>query len=206
MVQLDIPAAFAVSMLFVDLGRKRLKGEAERSPGEKPGAYYQFLFRSIFFAGFVISPAGLYLLAGWPGWEQLYWSRRFEELILQGWFNALLPAFFIMSIVLAGYLGHILGYRLITTGKEKYLRPAYIGVLVLSAIPVLLSYPAFLLVGTYDQYHNLNGQTREAMTAVWKNPYDFSVGWLGVMIYFATALIYSIIKIRRDIKEYGADY
>lgn len=200
MVQLDIPAAFAVSMLFVDLGRNILKREAERMPGEKPGAYYHFLFRSIFFAGFVISPAGLYLLAGWPGWEQLYWSKRFEELILRGWFNALLPAFFIMSIVLAGYIGHILGYRLITTGKEKYLRPIYIGVLVLSSIPVLLSYPAFLLVGTYDQYHNLNGQTREAMTAVWKNPYDFSVGWLGVMIYFAAALIYSILKIRKESK------
>lgn len=205
MVQLDIPAAFAVSILFVDLGRNILKREAESSPGETPRAYYQFLFRSIFFAGFVISPAGIYLIAGWPGWEQLYWSKRVEELILHGWFNALLPAFFIMSIVLAGYLGHILGYRLITAGKEKYLRPTYIGVLVLSSIPVLLSYPAFLLVGTYDQYHNLNGQTREAMTAVWKNPYGFGVGWLGVMIYFTAALIYCILKIRREIKERGAD-
>jgi len=204
MVQLDIPAAFAVSMLFVDLGRNVLKREAENSPGEKPKAYYQFLFRSIFFAAFVICPAGLYLLAGWPGWEQLYWGKRVEELILQGWFNALLPTFFIMSIVLAGYIGHILGYRLITTGKEKYLRPIYLGVLVLSAIPVLLSYPAFLLVGTYDQYHNLNGQMREAMVYVWKNPYDFSIGWLGVMIYFTAALVYSILKIRRKAKEdYG---
>jgi hypothetical protein len=106
-----------------------------------------------------------------------------------------------MSIVLASYVGHILGYRLITTGKEKYLRPVYIGVLVFSSIPVLLSYPAFLLVGTYDQYHNLNGQTHEAMTAVWKNPYGFSVGWLGVMIYFTATLIYCALKIRREIKE-----
>lgn len=198
MVQLDIPAAFAVSMFLVDLGRNILKREAEKSPGETPRAYYQFLFRSIFFAGFVISPAGIYLLAGWPGWEQLYWSKRVEELILQGWLNALLPAFFIMSIVLVGYLGHILAYRLITMGKEKYLRPIYIGVLVLSSIPVLLSYPAFLLVGTYDQYHNLNGQTREAMIAVWKNPYGFGVAWLGVMVYFAAALIYLILKIRKE--------
>ena len=200
MVQLDIPAAFAVSMLFMDLGKNMLKRDAEKHPGEIPKSYYRFLFRSIFFAGFVISPAGLYLLAGWPGWEQLYWSKRVEELILQGWFNALLPAFFIMSIVLAGYLGHILGYRLIITGKEKYLRPVYIGVLVLSSIPVLLSYPSFLLVGTYDQYHNLNGQMREAMSAAWKNPYDFSIGWLGVMIYFAAALIYSILRIRKESK------
>ena len=205
MVQLDIPAAFAVSMVFIDVGRNILKREAEETPGETPRAYYHFLFRSIFVAGFVISPAGLYLLAGWPGWEQLYWSKRFEELILQGWFNALLPAFFIMSIVLAGYLGHILGYRLITTGKEKYLRPTYIGVLILSSIPVLLSYPAFLLVGTYDQYHNLNGQTREAMVYAWKNPYGFGVGWLGVIIYFTASLLYFFLKIRKESREYSTD-
>lgn len=205
MVQLDIPTAFAASMLFIDLGRTALKQEAERNPGATPKVYYQFLSYSIFFAGFVISPAGLYLLAGWPGWEQLYWSKRVEELILQGWFNALLPALFIMSIVLAAYLGHALGYYLITTGKEKYLRPIYIGVLVLAAVPVLLSYPSFLLIGTYDQYHNLNGQTREAMIAVWQNPYGFGVGWLGIMIYFIAALTYLAFRIRREIKEHRAN-
>ena len=86
MVQLDIPAAFAVSMFFVDVARKPLKHEAEKTPDQPSKAYYRFLFRSIFFAAFVVSPAGLYLLAGWPGWEQLYWSRRFENLILQGCF------------------------------------------------------------------------------------------------------------------------
>ena len=202
MVQLDIPAAFAVSMFFVDMGRSALKQEAELTPDRPSKAYYRFLFRSLFFAAFVVCPSGLYLLCGWPGWEQLYWSQRFENLILQGWQNALFPAFFIMGIVLASYLGYIVGYRLLIAGKEKYIRPIYLGVLGVSCIPVLLSYPAFLLVGTYDQYHNLNTQTRDAMKAVWNNPYDFGVAWLGVMVYFVAALVYFFLKIRNENEAY----
>jgi len=202
MVQIDIPAAFVVSMFSIDLGRKLIKREAEKRSGAKPAIYYRYLFRSIFFAGFVIAPAGIYLLAGWPGWEQIYWCRRFEELIHTGWVNALLPAFFIMAIVLAGYCGHVLGYRWLVSGKVKYLRPTYIVVLIMVTIVVLLNYPSFLLVGTYDQYHNLNGQTREAMAEVWSNPYGFSVAWVGVMIYFIVALAYLVLKIRKENQSY----
>ena len=67
MVQIDIPAAFAVSLLSIDLGQQILKREAEKNSAKKPSVYYRFLFRSVFYAGCVISPAGLYLLAGWPG-------------------------------------------------------------------------------------------------------------------------------------------
>ena len=202
MVQIDIPAAFVVSMFSIDLGRKLIKREAEKRSGAKPAIYYRYLFRSIFFAGFVIAPAGIYLLAGWPGWEQIYWCRRFEELIHTGWVNALLPAFFIMTIVLAGYCGHVLGYRWLVSGKVKYLRPTYIVVLIMVTIVVLLNYPSFLLVGTYDQYHNLNGQTREAMAEVWSNPYGFSVAWVGVMICFIVALAYLVLKIRKENQSY----
>lgn len=203
MVQLDIPAAFAVSMFFVDLGKNILKREAEKSVDKKPGAYYKFLARSILFASLVICPAGLYLLAGWPGWENIYWYRSFEHMIFSGWFNPLLPTAFMMCIVLAGYVGYRFGYRLVIKGKENYLRPIYMGVLVLSGVPVLLSYPSFLLVGSYDQYHNLAGQTREMMTRPWKNPYDFGVGWLGVMIYFTIILLIMIFRIRGEVKRYS---
>jgi hypothetical protein len=60
-----------------------------------------------------------------------------------GWVNALLPALFVMAIVFAGYCGHILGYRWLISGKAKYLRPAYIGVLVVLSIVVLSCYPSF---------------------------------------------------------------
>lgn len=203
MVQLDIPAAFAASLFFVDLGKKILKSEAEKSVDKKPGAYYKFLARSILFASLVICPAGLYLLAGWPGWENIYWYRRFEVVIFSGWFNPLLPTAFMMSIIFAGYVGYRFGYRLVIKGKENYLRPIYMGVLVLSGVPVLLSYPSFLLVGKYEQYHNLAGQTREMMVSVWKNPHDFGVGWLGVMIYFTIILLIMIFRIRGEVKRYS---
>ena len=205
MVQIDIPAAFVVSMLSIDLGRKALKTEAEKTNGEKPSLYYRHLFRSIFFAGFVIAPAGIYLLAGWPGWEQIYWSKRFEEVMHTGWINALLPALFVMAIVLGAYWGHVLGYRWLIGGKAKYLRPTYIGVLILVGIVVLLNYPSFLLVGTYDQYHNLSGQSREAMARVWSNPYGFSVGWVGVMIFFVISLAWLIFRIRKENQNYAVE-
>jgi hypothetical protein len=198
MVQIDIPAAFVVSMLSIDLGRKVLKEGAEKSGDAKPAIYYRYLFRSVFFAGFVIAPAGIYLLSGWPGWEQIYWSRRFEEVMHTGWVNALLPALFVMAIVFAGYCGHTLGYKWLVSGKAKYLRPTYIGVLVVLSVVVLSCYPSFLLMGTYDQYHNLNNQTRESMASVWSNPYGFSVAWVGVMIYFAVAMAYLVLTIWKE--------
>jgi hypothetical protein len=76
-------------------------------------------------------------------------------------------------------------------------------VLIVVAIVVLLDYPSFLLVGTYDQYHNLHGQTREAMVNAWNNPFGFSVGWMGVMLYFAGALVCLIVKIRKENQRYG---
>ena len=67
-------------------------------------------------------------------------------------------------------------------------------------IIVLLNFPSFLLVGTYDQYHNLNGQVRDAMPSVFLNPHGFSVGWVCVIIYFVLALGYLCLKIIGETK------
>lgn len=201
MVQLDVPAAFAASMFFLDIGRKAVKKAAEGGGHEASATYYRFLFRSVLFAGAVIAPAGTYLLAGWPGWEQIYWSRRFEEVMHTGWVNALLPALFVLAIVLAAYFGHILAYRWLASGREKYVRPMWVGVLLVFCVIVLLNYPSFLLVGTYDQYHNLYGEGRESMAPPWQNPYGFGTGWVGVMIYFVIPLAYLAITIRRESRQ-----
>lgn len=194
MVQIDIPAAFVASQLFLDLGRKTVIANAG---SERNGAtYYRFLSRSLLFAGAVIAPSGIYLLAGWPGWEQIYWSSRVEHVIFS-WTNALLPALFVMSIVLGGYLGHVIGYRWLTTGRGRYLRPTYLGLLLAVGALVLLNYPAFLFVGTYQEYHF----QRAAMPRVWQNPHDFSTGWVLVMLYFTIALVCIILLVRRDVRK-----
>lgn len=197
MVQIDVPAAFAVGMLSIDLGRDALRSEAERAGGGKALLYYRYLARTLFFAGFVVAPAGIYLLSGWPGWEQMYWSRRVEQVMHTGWVNALLPALFVMAIMLAAYLGHTLGYRLLVGGNAACLRPIYIGALLLTGAVALFNYPAFILVGTYDQYHGQHGQTREAMLEAWRNPYGFSVGWVGVMLYFVVALAIFVVAAKK---------
>jgi hypothetical protein len=197
MVQIDIPAAFIASQLFLDVGRNMIKKEAARGPEKLPAIYYKFLFRSVFFAGFVIAPAGIYLLAGWPGWEQIYWTERVEKVIFN-WVNALIPALFVMAIVFSAYIGHVLGYRWLVTGKERYLRPTYISLLIAVSALVLSNYPAFLYVGTYQEYHF----GRDAMVEAWKNPYNFSVGWIMVMAYFTVSFLYLIFKIRKENKKY----
>lgn len=197
MVQLDIPAAFVASQLFLDAGRKIIKKEAAEGTGNLPAVYYKFLFRSVFFAALVIAPAGIYLLTGWPGWEQLYWTERVEKPIFN-LFNAIYYPLFIMAIVLAAYVGHIIGYRWLVTGKEKYLRPTYIFILLAALVLVLAQYPAFTLVGTYQQYYS----DRESMGLAWNNPYDFSIGWLGVVTYFVISFLYLFIKIITESRKY----
>ena len=196
MVQIDIPAAFIASQFFLDIGRKRIKQEVEATGEKRPSIYYRFLFRSVFFAGAVIAPAGIYFLAGWPGWEQIYWTARVENVVFN-WVNSLIPALFVLAIVVGAYAGHVLGYHWIVTGREKYLRPTYICLLIAVSVLVLLNYPAFMLVGTYQEYHFDRG----AMTAAWKNPHNFSIGWTMIMVYFTASFLYLFSRIRKESKE-----
>jgi hypothetical protein len=196
MVQIDIPAAFVASQLMLDLGRDAIKAQAAAAPGRPTPLYYRFLTRALLFAGLVITPAGIYLLAGWPGWEQQYWTARAEHVVFEPG-NALIPALFALAIVAAGWLGHVLGYRWLVSGKEKYLRPTYLTVLGLVTVIVLVGYPAFLLVGTYDEFHG----DRSAMASVFGNPHGFGLGWCGVMLYFVSTFVWLVRRTRQDCRD-----
>jgi len=198
MVQIDIPAAFIVSQLLLDVGRDAVQVQAKGPEpiGVKPAVYYRFLFRSVFFAGAVIAPAGIYLLAGWPGWEQIYWTQRVENVVFN-WINALIPALFVLSIVCGAYVGHVLGYHWLVTGRGKLLRPTYLTVLAAVSVVVLLNYPSFTLMGTYQQYHH----DREAMVPVWENPHQFTVAWVLVMLYFVATFLYLFLKTGKEARQ-----
>ncbi len=195
MVQIDIPLAYITSQLFLDIGKKRIIKEAQETDNLKPAIYYKYFYRSILFATLVVAPVGIYFLAGWPGWEQMYWTDRVENLIFN-WVNALYPPLFLIAIGLAGYLGHVLGYKWLVTGKEKYLKPSYISVLIAIAILVLFNYPAFILGGTYQDYHF----SRESMEPLWNNPQDFLYGYAFAGSYFLISFIYMVVKIRKESK------
>lgn len=198
MVQIDIPAAFIFSQFYLDVGKKLIQHDAAGDPASRNPTYYRFLVRSLVFAGAVIAPGGIYLLSGYPGWEQIYWSSRPENVVFN-WVNALIPALFVALIVGGGYLGHYLGYRWVVQGKIKLLRASYLGVLAVVAVVVLSCYPSWTLMGTYHQYHH----NRSAMTPVWQNPHGFSIAWILVMVCFTSAALYLLIKTLKEAKKVG---
>jgi hypothetical protein len=202
MVQIDIPAAFIASLLFLDIGKEIIKKQAAASPSDdKPKIYYKFLWRTVFFAGFAIAPAGIYLLGGWPGWEQMYWTQRVEE-IQYNWFNALLPTLFLMAIVFCAYLGHVIGYNWIVNGKEKYLRPTYLGLLALVVAIVGFNWPAPLVVSNYKEYWDaVAAGIASDLPSVFSNHMGFTTGWLIIMIYFLIAFLYMLYILLKEKKE-----
>ncbi len=198
MVQIDIPIAFIISQLTVDIGKDIIKTKAKEEKGDKPKIYYQYLARCLLIAGLVIVPAGGYLLAGWPGWESQYWWWRFEQPMYSN-VNALLPALFSLSIVLGGYLGFELGYRLLMSDREIYLKPIYIGLLALTSGAVLLGWPAPIRVGTFQEFHTNPAD----MSYLWDNWRGFFTGWLGVIVFFAIAFAFFVIIQLREARAFS---
>jgi len=192
MVQIDIPIAFIISQLTIDIGKDVIKAKAKEEKEARPKIYYRYLTRCLLVAGLVIAPAGGYLLAGWPGWESQYWWWRFEQPMYSN-VNALLPALFTFSIVLGGYLGFEVGYRLLISGRERYLRPMYIGLLALTSGSVLLGWPAPIRVGTLQEFVT----NPAGMAYLWDNWRGFFTGWVGVIVFFvATFAFFLIIQVR----------
>ena len=196
MVQLDVPAAFMVSQLFVDLGRRTIR--AAKTEQERRLLYHKFLTRSLLFAGLIIVPGGSYLLSSFPGWESLYWMPFAERMAFHPG-NALLFPFFVGGIVAGGWLGHHLGFNWVVSGRDKYLRPTYLGVLVAACLVVLASYPSFILLGTCDQYRH----DRAAMEYVWNNPHNFMLAWGIPMAIFFVVLVVMALRIRRESQMAG---
>jgi hypothetical protein len=201
MVQIDIPIAFIISQLTVDIGKNVIKAEAKEEKGAKPKIYYQYLARCLLVAGLVIAPAGGYLLAGWPGWESQYWWWRFEQPMYSN-VNALLPALFTFTIVLGGYLGFELGYRLVISDRERYLKPIYIGLLALTSGTVLLGWPAPVRVGTLQEF----AANPAGMAYLWDNWRGFFTGWVGVIVFFSAAFAFFIMMQVREARAFTKTY
>jgi hypothetical protein len=201
MVQIDIPIAFIISQLTIDIGKDVIKAKAREEKGAKPKIYYQYLARCLLVAGLVIAPAGGYLLAGWPGWESQYWWWRFEQPMYSN-VNALLPAVFTFTIVLGGYLGFELGYRLVISDRERYLKPIYIGLLALTSGTVLLGWPAPVRVGTLQEFVT----NPAGMAYLWDNWRGFFTGWMGVIVFFLAAFAFFVIMQVREARAFSQTY
>ncbi len=142
MVQVDLPAAFAIGQIFAILSKDYLKKESRKFTNRLIGPLNIFL--SCCFA-----PVGMFLMIGWPSWEVMYWT---------GWVEApfnrpYVAGFYILfgiAMVVIGNVGFILAHHWYRNGNDRrVVYGAVVGV-ILTVLPFLLWRGTWLKVGTYE--------------------------------------------------------
>jgi len=169
MVQVDIPAAFVCSQVFAWSGRRWLVDE----PPSWLGRYTAIAFA---YAAAVVGACGLYLFAGWPEWEVMYWFEpiRMDTANFGNPLLALVAPLFIVVTGLAGGGGFLLAHRWARAGKPRRILAAlWIGVAFILGM-FLLNPAAPMFVGRYYDYH---AYLREAVASA--RPLDYGVLMLG---------------------------
>ena len=182
MVQVDIPAAFAMGQLLAIVGRKSLKTG-------QPSVRDRFLLLTNWYTSLILGTTGLFLLVGWPGWETMYqWAwvenPQFKPMV------ALFYIVFLVLMVALGNAGFLMSYRLIRSNREALAK----AILALSVIgtfaPFLIDIKAPFYIGTYQQYHT--GQA----SLIFHSSFIFP--WFGIMLFW---VIGSVIFVRKVYSE-----
>jgi len=173
MIQVDLPGAFTVGQVFALLAKKYLKGEPDIFTNKLVGPLNVYLT-----CGF--SPAGLFLLFGWPAWEIMYvtaWVENpFNRPLVAGFY-----VLFLIAMVLLGNLGFMLGHYWYKKGKDKWVVYGAIVGGILTVLPFLLRWGVWWNIGTYAEVTAGGGYS------FWQPP--FFHGWLVIMSYLAITTV-----------------
>jgi hypothetical protein len=173
MVQVDLPAAFAIGQIFAFLSRDYLRRETHLFSHRLLGPLNLYL-------ACCYAPVGMFLLVGWPAWEVMYRSSWVEQPYGRPWVAGFY-VLFAVAMVLLGNLGFVLGHRWLRAGRDRWVvRGAAAGV-VLTFLPFLLRWGVWWRVGTLAEIEAGAGDS------FWQPP--FFTGWLTVMSYFAVTLV-----------------
>jgi len=165
MIQVDLPAAFAIGQAFALLSKNYLNKEKYLFTGKPLGVLNFYLS-----CGFV--PGGLYLISAYPAWEAMYKT---------GWLDtpfdnppvAFFTVGFVILMVLLGNAGYIFAHWCYQTGKEKLVPwTTALGVL-LTFLPFALNWGVWMKVGTYNEVSSGGGYS------FWEPPFFY--GWAIIM-------------------------
>lgn len=173
MVQVDLPAAFAVGQIFALLSKEYLKKEPRTFTNRLLGPLNFYLS-----CGF--APGGLFLLVGWPAWELMYatgWAEAPYNRPLAAGFYVL----FAVIMVVLGNVGFIMAHRWYQKGKDAWVVYGSISGVALTLLPFLLNWGVWLKIGTYAELASRGGYS------FWQPP--FFSGWLAIMSYLAVCTI-----------------
>lgn len=181
MIQVDLPAAFAVGQIFALLSKKYLKKTPEIFTNKLLGPFNLYMS-----CGFV--PTGIYLLVGWPSWETMYitdWvEKTFNRPFVAGFY-----VLFMVLMILFGNIGYILGHYWYIKGRDKLVIYGSIGGVVLAILPFILRWGVWWEIGTYAQIQANKGYS------FWENP--FFGGWLFFICYMTAVTIFTGVWLKK---------
>lgn len=188
MVQVDLPAAFTLGQVLALMSKKYLKKEPSKFTNKLLGPLNLYLS-----CGY--SVAGLFLLIGWPAWELMYTTDWFENP-----FNRPLVVgfyiLFLVTMILLGNVGFILGHHWYRKGKDKWVVFGSIAGAVLTFLPFLLKWGVWFKVGTLAEIEAGGG------TSFWQPPFFY--GWFVIMGYFALMTVIAIFWFRKKSNEWAS--
>lgn len=173
MIQVDLPAAFAVGQIYAFLSSDYLRKE-KRFFTSKPLGMLNFYLS----CGFV--PGGLYLISAYPAWEAMYKTG-----LLDTPFNnppvAYFTLFFVMMMVLLGNAGYLIGHWCYRNGKGKIVPITIAAAIFLTVLPFLLNWGVWMKIGTYEEVISGGGYS------FWEPPFFY--GWAIIMSWLTLTSI-----------------
>jgi len=180
MVQIDVPAAFAVGGFFADGAYKQLQSGSKAD-------FLEVLVKHNFFQIFCFVWIPVYFMLEYFGWEttHLWWHRD----------SAADYAFFVPGFILIFFIaanaGFLLGTKLVRQGKLALNRGIYLGIIGLSAVWILAQTNSTFKLGTYAEW--------KAGVAPWFWKDSTFVAMLAfVMIVWCGGLAYFFITLRKQ--------
>ena len=167
MIQVDLPAAFAIGQAFSMLSKNYLKKEPDLFTGKLLGPFNIYLTTC-----FV--PGGLFLLVGWPAWEAMYTTPWVENsynhpVVAAAW------VLFVIAMIAFGNFGYLLGHYFYKRNLDRYVKYTLAAGIALTALPFILRWGCWNWIGTYAN-----------VTAGHGYPFGeapFFTGWLCIMSY-----------------------
>ena len=179
MVQIDVPAAFAVGHFFADGAYKQLQTGDKRH-------FYEVMAKHNVFQIFFFLWIPVYFMLQYFGWEttHMWWHRD----------NAADYAFFVPGFILVFFVaanaGFYNGTRLVREGKIKLNRGIYIGIVSASAVWILAQTSSTFKLGSYREW--------KAGHAKWfYQDGTFLFMLIFVMLLWLGALAYFFVTLRR---------
>lgn len=204
MVQVDVPAAFAMGQVYALIAKQSLSKEPSLLGN-------RFITLNNWYVTLILAPVGLFLLVGWPGWETMYrWS--WVESVQFHPFTALFYILFLAAMVIIGNAGFIIAHRLYLRNKDQTAKKLLVVSIIISLSAFLIDINAPFSIGTFEEYHNGESikvtrllvketeKDRNQAGSTLSDARSFFIAWFFIMLYWVMGSILMGIKFYWDDK------